>query len=577
MTVTEPNTSPPPTPSGVETTEVVGHTDDLAVGQMKLTRVGEHRVALIRTPSGIHALDNACPHQGYGLVTGSLDGELVTCQWHNWKFRAADGTCLIGEEDVACHRVEIADDGAIEVTVVDPTPETARAQLWPSLDRGFDNNYSGQMARDTVRLLHNGATPAEIVARELVRSQGREDYGVGHGLAMATDCLALADLYPGDQAALPTVQALSAMAEPTRFRPTVDLAVPDPTADLAVAIEAEDVAAAVGATLAMIEAGAAPADLLAAYADAVSQHHLSYGHGAIYVQKCFEMLDLIGWNHAPDLLPHLTISLTYATREDTLPYMRKAFAEIQAADIDALAAAAVDPTWSGRDELVAALTDSPQAAIAAAIDAAHAGAGVIGLIDAVTLAVSERLLGYDLAVDFDPKIEFGWLDITHGLTYANAARWLWERRPGPQAARLALHTVFLCHDTGRAQRWEVYQPQPVPEPAGKFDADDFSSAVLHGHADRAVAIALAAGPDDLRLLGETLARCSLADRSASWIVTAHVVKLAQAARIEADAIGSAVPLAAAARFAAAPRLERFVARNVAAAIDFVTTGSPPRR
>ena len=78
-----------------------------AVGEMRMAKVGERRIAVIRTASGVHALDNACPHQGYGLVTGALDGELLTCQWHNWKFRVDTGECVIGEEDVACHPVTI--------------------------------------------------------------------------------------------------------------------------------------------------------------------------------------------------------------------------------------------------------------------------------------------------------------------------------------------------------------------------------------------------------------------------------------------------------------------------------------
>ena len=53
--------------------------------------------------------------------------------------------------------------------------------------------------------------------------------------------------------------------------------------------------------------------------------------------------------------------------------------------------------------------------------------------------------------------------------------------------------------------------------------------------------------------------------------------LTQAAREEAEFTGSPLPLAAAARYAAAPRLERFVARNVAEAQAFVRTGRPPKR
>ena len=79
----------------------------------------------MRTSTGFHALDNACPHQGYGLATGALDGELLTCQWHNWKFDVNDGHCVIGEEDVACHAVRVEGDDVI----VSITPR-ARPNSW---------------------------------------------------------------------------------------------------------------------------------------------------------------------------------------------------------------------------------------------------------------------------------------------------------------------------------------------------------------------------------------------------------------------------------------------------------------
>lgn len=556
------------------TTELVGTTDDLAEGEMKLARVGERRVAVIRTASGIHALDNACPHQGYGLVTGSLDGELLTCQWHNWKFRVSDGRCLLGEEDVPCHAVDITDAGEIAVTVVEPTDEEARDQLWPSLARGFDRNYVGQLARDTARLLRAGATPAEIVALGVARSQPREEYGVGHGLAMATDCLALAELYGGDERTLPIVQALAGLAEPTQSRDEWTLPAPDASVDLVAAIETEDLDGALASVLGQLEAGADVDTMRHQFVSAASRHHISYGHGAIYVQKTFEMLDMIGWDKAPGVLPYLTTSVTYGTREDTLPYMRKAMRRIEAADLDALAAAPDRHVtgWSDHDgALRQALLDSTEAAIDTAVAAVLGGAGIEGLLDVVTLAVSERLLRYDLGIDFDHDKDFGWLDITHGLTYANAARWAWRHHPGPETARLALFTAFLCHDTGRAERWgwqdTAFAPI-VPRPG------DVARAVLDGRPDDAVAHALAGDPGEI---GEALVRASLDDRAAAWIVVAHVVKLSQAAREEAAATGSNLPLAAAARFAAAPRLERFVSRSVAEAIDFVRTGTPPKR
>ncbi len=556
-----------------ETTAVVGRIDDLAVGDMRLARVGERRIALIRTPSGVHALDNACPHQGYGLVTGSLDGELLTCQWHNWKYRVSDGTCVVGEEDVPCHRVDIR-DGEISVTVTEPTPGEARAALWPSLRRGFDHLYVGQMARDSARLLHAGARVEDIVWAGVEAATPREEYGVGHGLAVAADCLTLSDLYRGDEKTLPVLQALAGLAEPVRDRPVQPLPDPDASIDLTKAIEAEEPEAAMASTLGQIHSGVEPAQLRRQLIEAVCAHHLSYGHGAIFTQKTFELLDRLGWERAPEVLPWLTRSITYGTREDTLPYMRKAMRLIERADLEAMAAAPdrLDTGWVDEGQaLRRTLLDSPEAAIDVAERAVLDGAGVAGLLDTVTLAVSERLLRYDPSIDFDLAVDFGWLDITHGVTYARAARWAWELDPSPATARLALFTAFLAYDTGRAERWGAW-PADTPEltPA----AGDVEVAVLEGRTDAAVAHALAGDPQEV---GDALGRASLADRAGSWIVAAHVIKLSQAAREEALSTRSSLPLAAAARFAAAPRLERFVAANAAEALDFIRTGAPPKR
>ena len=167
------------------TTAVVGRLDDFAEGEMKMAKVGERRVAVIRTASGIHAIDNACPHQGYGLTTGALDGDLVTCQWHNWKFDVTTGTCTRGEEDVASHPLHVDDDGEVFVTITTPSNEAQRETLWPSLDRGIEAQYNGQIARDVARLLDAEATPDQIVWRALANRSAHTEWGVGHEMACA--------------------------------------------------------------------------------------------------------------------------------------------------------------------------------------------------------------------------------------------------------------------------------------------------------------------------------------------------------------------------------------------------------
>ena len=73
--------SPPertPVPAAGRTVEAtLASAQDMTPGSMKMAKVGERRIVLIRTASGFSALNNACPHQGYGLATGSLDGLMM--------------------------------------------------------------------------------------------------------------------------------------------------------------------------------------------------------------------------------------------------------------------------------------------------------------------------------------------------------------------------------------------------------------------------------------------------------------------------------------------------------------------
>jgi nitrite reductase/ring-hydroxylating ferredoxin subunit len=549
----------------------------MAIGSMKLVRVGDRRVVLIRTSTGFHALDNACPHEGYGLVQGALDDELLTCEWHNWKFNVADGACVLGEENVASHEVSVQDDEVI-VIVTEPSDEDIRASARESLLRGIDSSYSGQIARDSLRLLHAGAEPVDIVWEGVARTIGRTEYGWNHALAMSSDCLAALEGLTGDDRLTPVAQAVAALAEselrlPVRTRPT-------PLADAALdaaprfrqLIESEldhDADALLtGALLNGLDRAAAARWLI----QPVCDHHLAFGHGAIYVQKSFEMLDAVGWERAPMVLAHVATMLVDSTREDRLPYMRPFLRALDNLDLEGLWQHERDASWTtaDRDDLVQVFIGVDQvAAVQAAHDALVRGAGIDGLLDAVALAASERMLRHDLAHEQRPDVSgYGWLDITHSLTYANAARWAWHTDPGPHTARLAFYTVFHVVDGGR---------HIDGAPCDRTIADPsipLSEALATGDVEGAVAAAFSEPNADV---GDALVRASLDDRSGALIVVAHHVKVARAAIREAEATGSRLPLAAAARFIAAPARQRFVANGVARARHFLTTGSPPPR
>lgn len=542
-------------------TETVMALDQLDVNTMKMATVGKTTLAIVRTKHGVYALDNACPHQGYGLTTGDLSiddngNAEVTCQWHNWKFRAEDGVCTIGQENVGCHQVDIT-NGEIRVTIGTPTNEEERERLWPSLQSGFAHDYVGQISRDSIRLLDAGATPSEVMWEGVRAGVAKDEYGLGHNLAFAADCLHLAELWPDDDKALPLIQGMSGLSEQARYRPKIPVPSADRSRSISEAIETGDAEGAMAAVVAALEDGVEEAEIRHHFIVAVSNHHLDYGHGAIYTQKAFELLGRVGWEKATDLLPALARSIAYGTREDTLPYMKKFMRSMDALGHPALEQLgnAEDRSTTGwnHEPLVNDLLEAQTEPLELAAKAIQSGAGIEGLLDAVSVAVSTRLLRYDLLTE-NSMDDFGWLDITHGLTYSRAARWAWKVDPGPHTTRLALFTAWLAFDTGRLERRK-----------GVEAPDEHLPQVEQ------------ALTDPIGVTGERLSREALDDRAGSFIVLAHLLKTAQAAEQEAESTGSKLPLAAAARLIHGPRRERFVARATAESLDFIRSGRPPKR
>jgi nitrite reductase/ring-hydroxylating ferredoxin subunit/uncharacterized membrane protein len=86
----------------------VGGVDDLKVDQMKLLRIGSHRIVLARTERGYAAFDDRCTHRGGPLSDGTLACDTVQCPWHGSQFDVHSGRVKHGpaEEAIATYAVE---------------------------------------------------------------------------------------------------------------------------------------------------------------------------------------------------------------------------------------------------------------------------------------------------------------------------------------------------------------------------------------------------------------------------------------------------------------------------------------
>ncbi|MGD9723701.1 MAG: Rieske (2Fe-2S) protein [Pirellulales bacterium] len=54
--------------------------------------VGDRLVAVFNVGGEYQAINDLCPHMGASLADGYVEGGIVTCPWHAWRFRVADGT-----------------------------------------------------------------------------------------------------------------------------------------------------------------------------------------------------------------------------------------------------------------------------------------------------------------------------------------------------------------------------------------------------------------------------------------------------------------------------------------------------
>ncbi|MCA9323468.1 MAG: Rieske (2Fe-2S) protein, partial [Planctomycetes bacterium] len=86
----------------------LGPLEDFSIGSLTTQRVGGRQLVVVRRDDGeISCLDNHCPHEGYPLVQGKLDGDTLTCVWHNWKFDVGTGACRLGGEAVRAYPTRV--------------------------------------------------------------------------------------------------------------------------------------------------------------------------------------------------------------------------------------------------------------------------------------------------------------------------------------------------------------------------------------------------------------------------------------------------------------------------------------
>ncbi len=451
---------------------------------VRMRRVAGKQIVVWQTPRGLRACDNRCPHEGYPLVEGSLSADcILTCNWHNWKFDLDSGDNLYGGDRLRTYPVELRDDDVWVDLSEAPYDERYR-EVTRNLRAAFDDYSYDRIAREIARLERLGADPLDALRLAIDWSWRRLEFGWTHAYAGMADWLTLRAEHAGDPELelVCLLEAVAHVAYDVRRERDYPFAAGAETFTedaFVAAIEAEDEPAAIRLLRGGLGDGLGFAEFEPALSRAALAHYNDFGHALIYVVKAGELVARLGDSVLEPLLLALARGFVYASREDKIPEFR-GYAAALADWGRGTAKPSAERWWrQGID-----------ASLAAAVDCSAGPPEAI--YRALLVANATNLLNFDLAHQDEIHVSVsgnvGWLDFTHGLTFAGAVRRQCSRFPELWPQGLLQMACFAGRNAGFTRRDTAEVP-----PADDLDARTAAlvARVLdHGQGEHIVSVHL---------------------------------------------------------------------------------------
>lgn len=393
--------------------------DDLKLHSALMKRINGRQIALFNTQEGFRACDNRCPHEGFPLSEGSVSGKCtLTCNWHNWKFDLESGENLLGGDRLRTYPLEER-NGVLWIDLQDLPYHQRYQSIVKSLRDAYDDYSYDRVAREIARLIILGADPLDSLRLSVSWSWPKMEYGWTHAFAGMADWLILYDELVDDEEGqlICLVEAVTHCSYDC-LRES-DYAYPkghqsfDETLFLH-SIEIEDEKTAIACIRGGLQDGLEFSDFEPALSRAALRHYNDFGHSIIYVTKIKSLIDRLGDEVAEGLLLSLVRGIIYASREDKIPEFRDYDNQIK--------------TWgqSGGAKPESGLwkKKSINRSMKATVDCSDTDPEE--LYGYLLKANAMNLLGFDLEHQYKTHVSVsgnvGWLDFTHGITFASAVR-----------------------------------------------------------------------------------------------------------------------------------------------------------
>ncbi len=439
---------------------------------------GAHRPILIVYDRGrVFALDSRCPHMGFPLDRGSVEDGILTCHWRHARFDLESGcTFDLWADDTPTFPVEVRDG---EVWVKTGFGHADPATHWRQrLNDGLMHDIGLVIAKAVQGQLAAGVPKADVMRQAaLFGAHNRDGWGVG--LTILTALGNLMPALPEDEAYLALFHGARRVAadcdgQPPRRERAPLGSRPEPAALkrwLRRWTKVRHREAAERTLLTAIAEGLSPAVLADALLAAETERAFAdNGHALDFINRAFECLDLIGWEHASSLLPTIIgqMAASRGAEESTewrQPVDLVALCDEAANQLPAMFAAGRRASgWSDHAALAWELLGDDPVGITEAIKAAvRGGAAPADLGQSLAYGAALRVARFG-----DANEHADWETAHHVFTYANALCQMLGRigiatSDHLAAARAVLHGAMALYLT----RYLNVPPARIPGEGGE--------------------------------------------------------------------------------------------------------------
>ncbi|MGF6970292.1 nitrite reductase/ring-hydroxylating ferredoxin subunit [Paraburkholderia sp. WC7.3g] len=415
---------------------LVGSLEELRAKERLVVQGGHGPILVIHDRGRIFALDNRCPHMGFPLERGTVEDGILTCHWHHARFDLQSGcTFDLWADDVPSCAVEVRNG---DVWVATTFGHADPAAHWRQrLADGLAHDLELVIAKAVHGQFTAGVPVTDIVRQvALFGVQNRDGWGVG--LTILTALANLLPVLPADDAYLALFHGARRVAAdcegeaPRRERAPLGSR-PEPAVLrrwLRLWTTVRHREAAERTLLTAIAAGASPAVLADALLSAGTERAFAdTGHSLDFINKAFECLDRIGWEHASALLPTIVAQMVGARGAEESTAWRQPVDLVELCEESAgqmaqlLADSHTLQSWSNHAALARELLDDDPAKIIDALkEAIHAGATPADLGQSLAYGAALRVARFGNANE-----HADWETAHHVFTHANAVHQMFRR------------------------------------------------------------------------------------------------------------------------------------------------------